>query len=923
MQNQNSNNLVITVSRDLNNSLGKCYDVNADGTISKKANVNLSFGLAVQKIARTHEEFAALQEEVSEDSHAAFINSVFNDIAIGEEFIILSAGEIEKRLGIPQIDRERQKGIHTLEHDGKTYKAVGRFKENVSPSAWQLLDRDIDEHTPPEYVNLTTSEWIAQIGIILPGIEKVSYVKVPSTSSRVMDQARPVSPGNSHVWIKVDNPERIEQVRSAIIPLAVLKGMTWETPRLSRTENDKVVGRSLTTIFDPSVWTPGRLVFDGKPTVGEGLTVEPLRPIIVRGERDAFDLSSVAMPNSSQIREIRSKTGLVVKADGSGVSMSLDDLALNTEIAIKDYGILTLRQIIEQGITGKVRCQTPFRDSQSWAAFLRICTDENPFIFDSGTGITHWLNEFEVDEAKLIPAYSIIKKLIPKLKEDSAAALEPDAVKALATMQQSKPAEFQRSRSALKQANKEVSLAAVDQSVKAYLSESSGAQTHHGYAKQILAEFIEGTHNPVAYHGALFVVDPDSGLWESKPVDKLIRMVAEMHDGKDHCNRSSDYRAIAEHTVSLADDDTFFAAAPDGLACSGGFYQIINDEISLVPLTPEHRQRVMLDFTPVEMPTPMFDEFMHQTFKSDREGEEQQQRLLMQEIAGGIMLGVIHKLQMAILFYDPFGRAGKGTVENIFRKLVPPEFVSAITPFKWSQDYHVATLAGKRLNVVGELPENESIPSAAFKSVIGGDLVTGRHPTHRPITFTNEAAHLFMSNHLITTRDQSEAFFARWKIVEFPNSRLQLGLPLDKDLAQRIIDKELPGIAYWALEGASRLLSNGKLSDTMAHERLMAKWRRCTNTLEEFIHEDCELSEDGTYRRSEFYRAYTSWCSDNGRKPFSKGRVKELLEHNIGLGIRLVEADGYETFKGLQEKPSARSSWSPYPKKALPNTDPK
>ena len=120
------------------------------------------------------------------------------------------------------------------------------------------------------------------------------------------------------------------------------------------------------------------------------------------------------------------------------------------------------------------------------------------------------------------------------------------------------------------------------------------------------------------------------------------------------------------------------------------------------------------------------------------------------------------KYQKAALFYEPFGRAGKGTLERILRSLVPPSFVTAISPFKWDQDYHVATLAGSRLNVVGELPENEAIPASSFKTVIGGDLITGRHPTHRPITFTNEAAHLFMSNHLITTKDQSEAFFSRW-----------------------------------------------------------------------------------------------------------------------------------------------------------------
>jgi putative DNA primase/helicase len=277
------------------------------------------------------------------------------------------------------------------------------------------------------------------------------------------------------------------------------------------------------------------------------------------------------------------------------------------------------------------------------------------------------------------------------------------------------------------------------------------------------------------------------------------------------------------------------------------------------------------------------------------------------------MLGIIHKYQVAILFYEPFGRAGKGTLEKQFRALVPKEFVSAISPFKWHHDYHVATLAGKRLNVVGELPENEPIPAAAFKSVLGGDLITGRHPTHRPITFTNEATHLFMSNHLITTKDQSEAFFARWKIVEFPNSRLRSGLPLDENLAQRIIDNELPGIAYWALEGAARLLKNGKFSGSTAHDRLMAKWRRTTNTLEEFIHECCDLLPEGAYRRSELYGAYVGWCSENGRKPFSKGRVRELLEHNVGMGIRLVEVNGHETFRGLKAKPAKQKPSAPKP----------
>ena len=904
MQIKSSNNPIITVIRDPEHFLGKRFDTNSDGSISKSSNVRLSFGIAVQHQVPTHAALVELLNSVGNDPHAAIINSAFDGIEIGEAFIILSEKQIEEKLNIPSTDRDRQQGIHQLEYDGNTYQAVGRFKENVRPSNWQLLDRDVDSHTPEKYVCLTTEEWLSALAPIIPGVEKVSYVETPSSSSRVIREGNPVGQGNGHVWVYVADPADIERFRSSVIVRAAQADMTWPKPRFSRIEEGKVVGTSLATIVDPSVFTSGRLVFDGQPMVSAELTVLPLNAVVHQGEHEALDTAAATLPDLNTIKEITRKAGLEMNVliGSNGLKVTTNDLTLDTEIETKQYGIVAVRELIKRGATEKIRCQTPFRASESWAAFYSVNPDGFPFVHDNGTNTTHWLDEIEAEEVKIIPATTVIEQLITKVKEDAAAVLEDEAIDALATIKQHKPANYQRTRYVLKQANNGVSLASVDRSVKARIDEINTVETHHGYAKSILAELTEGAWKPVGYQGALYIVNAVTGLWTCQPIEALIRLVAETHDDKENCSRSSDYRAIAEHAISLASDDTFFVDVPNGLACPGGFYQIVGNEITLVPLTPEHRQRVMLEFTPAKMLTPLFDKFLHETFMSAQEGEEVQQITLLPEIVGGIMLGILYKQQIAVLFYEPFGRAGKGTLERQIRQLVPKDFVSAISPFKWHQDYHVATLAGKRLNVVGELPESEPIPASAFKSVIGGDLVTGRHPTHRPITFFNEAAHLFMSNHLITTKDQSEAFFARWKIIEFPNSRLRSGLPLDENLAQRIIENELAGIAYWALEGAARLLRNGKLSKSNAHDRLMTKWRRCTNTLEEFIHEDCVLFADSHCRRSEFYRAYAEWCSENGRKPFSKGRVKELLEHNIGMGIRLVEYNGHECFRGIHQK---------------------
>jgi P4 family phage/plasmid primase-like protien len=400
-----------------------------------------------------------------------------------------------------------------------------------------------------------------------------------------------------------------------------------------------------------------------------------------------------------------------------------------------------------------------------------------------------------------------------------------------------------------------------------------------------------------------------TNIWVEVTPEQLERKVAELHDGGENCVRRTDYTAIATHAMILASDPHFFTDAPVGMACPTGFYLVLHNEILCEPLSPDHRQRVMLNIDPVKMATPMFDRFLQETFQSNRDGEEQQQRNLLQEVFGTTMLGTMAKYQKAVFDFDPYGRAGKGTKTEILSALVPKEFVTSNSPFRWDQEYYLASLAGKRLNAVGELPDGVAIPAAAFKTVTGGDLLTGRNPAGRPFSFKNQAAHIFMSNHLITTRDHSEAFYTRWILIEFPNSRLRNPKPLDLDLAKNIIAEELSGIAFWALQGAQRVLANGKFSPSMAHDRLMQEWRRSTSSLEEFIHESCDIGDPTfTFLRSKLYESYVLWCKDSGRKPYAKSNVKNLLEHNSKLGITLVRINGgYETFKGVRLKPESKT----------------
>ena len=256
---------IITGIRDPRNNLGKRYSFESDGvTVRKDSNVLLSFGIAVQHRVADISALKELIGEVAEDRQAAIINSGFPGIPIGQEFLILSENELLTH----GYTREYivKNGPVTIKYLGKEYLAVGRFKECIAPSSWILLDRDIDEHTPPHYAELDYDGWLMGVDKLLPGISKCARLRVHSSSARVRVAGVPVGGGNGHTWVQLANAVDVLRLRSVVKARAIALDMTWKKPKRPRT-TDGVVAYDVVSIIDWSVFTPGRLVFVGKPVL--------------------------------------------------------------------------------------------------------------------------------------------------------------------------------------------------------------------------------------------------------------------------------------------------------------------------------------------------------------------------------------------------------------------------------------------------------------------------------------------------------------------------------------------------------------------------------------------------------------------------------------------------------------------------------
>lgn len=432
-----------------------------------------------------------------------------------------------------------------------------------------------------------------------------------------------------------------------------------------------------------------------------------------------------------------------------------------------------------------------------------------------------------------------------------------------------------------------------------------GEPTHANYARRLLRKMEEDSgSDPVGVEGKLWVYDKSEGIWTGRQPGDYEVEVAREFDGLDGCARRTDYLAIANHAYIIAAEGriSFFENAPIGMACQKLFYRMDEGKIVREELGAEHRQRVSVDVVPKTMKTPLWDKLMAAAFKGDTNRE---QELLLEEYAGACLMGFAHKFEK-VLFMKGVGRAGKGTIMKIIGAMVPADATSATAPDAWSKEYYLADLAGKRLNVVGELSDESPVDSAAFKRVTGRDELTGRHPAQRPFKFRNTAGHIFNANNFVYTKDHTDPFYARWLMMEFRNSMIGRDGEIDPNLAEKIIECELPGVCARFLQGAKRLLDRGHFVLTGPHHALMQQWRHRSSTVMEFIN-DSDVCVRGEFRglelsRATFYAAYSAWCRESNRKPLGKQKMYEEMGGSVvaSLGIRFaIKSGGVTLVRGL------------------------
>jgi putative DNA primase/helicase len=233
----------------------------------------------------------------------------------------------------------------------------------------------------------------------------------------------------------------------------------------------------------------------------------------------------------------------------------------------------------------------------------------------------------------------------------------------------------------------------------------------------------------------------------------------------------------------------------------------------------------------------------------------------LQEFLGYVVSGRID-LQKILLLVGPT-RAGKGVIGRVTKALVGAGNSAGPTLASLGTNFGLAPLIGKPLAIVADArlgSGNSNQIVERLLSISGEDELTIDRKYKGAWTGTLHCRFFIISNELPRFGDASGAIANRFVILTLGRSFLGKENP---DLTDDLLG-ELSGIFAWVLDGLDRLGERGRFTEPRGSADAIVALQDLSSPVSAFVRDECEVGPTHEVACDELFRAWRSWCHDNG-----------------------------------------------------------
>lgn len=266
------------------------------------------------------------------------------------------------------------------------------------------------------------------------------------------------------------------------------------------------------------------------------------------------------------------------------------------------------------------------------------------------------------------------------------------------------------------------------------------------------------------------------------------------------------------------------------------------------------------------------------------------------------------------------GSNGKSVYLNLLQAMLGNENVSnqplqALTNDKFAS----SDLYNKNANIFADLDDTDITTSGIFKSLTGEDPIPAQRKYQRGFKFKNYAKLIFSCNKLPETKDDSDAYYRRWIIIEF-TKQFEAHEQNNNLLNELTQPSELSGWFDQIINHLPELLKENQFEyDTVEEKR--KRYQRNANSCISFIEDQIEFGSEYETPKQLLFGAYVKYCKEKTLPDQSDKKLWKNLHEAFGdrvyeshiklpltgertrvwKGIRLIESETkQETIKVKQ-----------------------
>jgi putative DNA primase/helicase len=273
-----------------------------------------------------------------------------------------------------------------------------------------------------------------------------------------------------------------------------------------------------------------------------------------------------------------------------------------------------------------------------------------------------------------------------------------------------------------------------------------------------------------------------------------------------------------------------------------------------------------------EAECPMFDKFLLKVLP------DSQSRNILSEFLGWIFLKDLN-LEKALFLYGS-GHNGKSVIFKVVNAMLGKSNCGNLSMSALSKEEKRFELGSVLVNFSSEMSDRCHID--LFKKLTSGEPVEARRLYNDVYTLYDYGRLVFNTNVLPQNTEQTEGFFRRFLIIPF--TVLISQEEKDADLPAKIIAAELSGVFNWVMQGLRRLRETRKLSECLAANTVLRKYRKESDTVALFLDEKgFKASPKGKITKDELFKEYHYFCTSGGYKSMAKNKFGDRLrlEHHI------------------------------------------